>query len=145
MFCRGGAAIRIKDVPDGTSNTILLGEILPEFCRVPALHYLRLGRSNDISQGQTIQPINWPIDPIPLPGPPVMPPIACGPRPRLSERPRRTACGTGTSPGASNPATPGGANFAFADGSVHFLSETIDKQVYQYLGCRHDSQVVTLP
>jgi prepilin-type processing-associated H-X9-DG protein len=33
---------------------------------------------------------------------------------------------------------PGGANFAFADGSVHFLSEDIDHWTYQFLGCRND-------
>jgi len=37
----------------------------------------------------------------------------------------------------------GGANFAFADGSVRFLSQTIDHQTYQYLGCRNDSQVAS--
>ena len=37
---------------------------------------------------------------------------------------------------------PGGAMFAFADGSVHFLSETIDMNTYQYLANRFDGQVL---
>ena len=32
----------------------------------------------------------------------------------------------------------GGANFAFADGSVQFLKQTINMKTYQLLGCRHD-------
>ncbi len=32
MFARGGPTIRHADVTDGTSNTLLLGETLPEFC-----------------------------------------------------------------------------------------------------------------
>jgi len=35
-----------------------------------------------------------------------------------------------------------GVNFAFVDGSVHFISETIDPQTYQYLGCRNDGQAI---
>lgn len=38
-----------------------------------------------------------------------------------------------------------GANFAFVDGSVHFIHESIDHQTYQYLGCRHDGQPVSIP
>ncbi|EAQ77744.1 hypothetical protein DSM3645_25282 [Blastopirellula marina DSM 3645] len=37
---------------------------------------------------------------------------------------------------------PGGAQFTFADGSVQFLSETIDTTMYGYLGNRSDGNVV---
>lgn len=37
---------------------------------------------------------------------------------------------------------PGGAQFGFADGSVHFLSETVDFQTYQNLGSRNDGGVL---
>lgn len=36
----------------------------------------------------------------------------------------------------------GGANFAFGDGSVRFISETISTAVYQQLGNRHDGQLI---
>jgi prepilin-type processing-associated H-X9-DG protein len=36
----------------------------------------------------------------------------------------------------------GGANFAYADGSVHFLSDNISKGIYQKLGNRKDGKVV---
>lgn len=40
---------------------------------------------------------------------------------------------------------PGGANFVFADGSVNFLSETIEFDTYQHLGDKRDGQVVSIP
>ena len=40
---------------------------------------------------------------------------------------------------------PGGAQFCLGDGSVRFLSETIDFQNYNYLGNRWDKQPATLP
>jgi prepilin-type N-terminal cleavage/methylation domain-containing protein/prepilin-type processing-associated H-X9-DG protein len=36
----------------------------------------------------------------------------------------------------------GGAQFAFGDGSVHFLPETIDFEVYNNLGTKDDGQIV---
>ncbi len=36
---------------------------------------------------------------------------------------------------------PGGVNALLGDGSVRFLSETIDHQTYQYLGARADGQI----
>ena len=35
-------------------------------------------------------------------------------------------------------AHPGGIHFAFADGSVHYISEAIDQQTYYQLGARSD-------
>jgi len=35
-----------------------------------------------------------------------------------------------------------GAQFAFVDGSVHYLTQRIDMKVYQLLGCRDDRQPV---
>ena len=37
---------------------------------------------------------------------------------------------------------PGGANFLIGDGSVQFLEEAIDHQMYQYLGAMNDGYVV---
>jgi len=39
---------------------------------------------------------------------------------------------------------PGGANFAFGDGSVRMLSESIDTSTYQQLGDRSDGQLLDL-
>ena len=35
---------------------------------------------------------------------------------------------------------PGGANFVFADGSTHFLNDSIDYVTYQRLGARNDGE-----
>jgi prepilin-type processing-associated H-X9-DG protein len=40
---------------------------------------------------------------------------------------------------------PGGAQFLFGDGSVHFLSETVDMKVYNYLGDKNDKTAVAIP
>jgi prepilin-type processing-associated H-X9-DG protein len=33
-----------------------------------------------------------------------------------------------------------GANFVFADGSGHFISQSIDRRTFNLLGCRNDGQ-----
>ena len=40
---------------------------------------------------------------------------------------------------------PGGSMFVLGDGSVHFLSEAIDHQNYQYLGAKADGEIASLP
>ncbi len=40
---------------------------------------------------------------------------------------------------------PAGAQFAFVDGSVHFIPQTIDTAVYRALGGRNDGVVASLP
>ncbi len=40
---------------------------------------------------------------------------------------------------------PGGANFVMGDASVHFVAETIDFRIYNYLGTREGGEVAQLP
>jgi len=40
---------------------------------------------------------------------------------------------------------PGGVNHLMADASVHFITETVDLQVYHGLGSRNGGEAVMLP
>jgi prepilin-type N-terminal cleavage/methylation domain-containing protein/prepilin-type processing-associated H-X9-DG protein len=147
IMCRGdgaigGPLIRMADVTDGLTNTLMLGEGLVE-----QMEFQRFGNSwgwagyNSVSQGQTIQPINWPID-------------------GRKIGTTWSNCSSSCTALGVNPANciwnwhvtwgfksnhPGGANFCFGDGSVRFLQQNIDMRTYQYLGCRDDGQVFVLP
>jgi type II secretory pathway pseudopilin PulG len=153
MFCRGGARIRMAMVTDGTSNTLLLGETLPEFCEFQRYNSTTgqdpgWAGGNSVAQGQTIQPINWQIDRVPSGAPPPASwsnsCASCTPAVNPSGNTDRCMWNWSVTWGfRSNHSS--GANFARTDGSVHFVSQGIDHQTYQYLGCRNDNQVFNLP
>ncbi len=145
MFSRGGVTIKHNDIIDGTSNTLLLGETLPEFCEFQRYNGGGPGWAggNYIAQGQTIQPINWKIDRM-------VPPrgsfgsCVCDSTTNPSGDKSRCIMNWAVTWGFKSNHT-GGANFALADGSVRFISDSIDHRSYQYLGCRFDGQVVSVP
>jgi prepilin-type N-terminal cleavage/methylation domain-containing protein/prepilin-type processing-associated H-X9-DG protein len=147
MFGRGGGAgggdgprIRLADVTDGASATLLLGETLPEQCE-----FMRWGHPwgwagyNSVNQGQTIQTINYPILPSNADRFIVDCAVGCP-----GGDPRHCIMNWHITWGFKSKHA-GGVNFAFADGSVRFIQQDIDHRLYQYLGCRHDGQAVTLP
>jgi prepilin-type N-terminal cleavage/methylation domain-containing protein/prepilin-type processing-associated H-X9-DG protein len=120
-----GARINLAMVTDGTSNTLMLGETLP------AESAFRDTNNWAISHGSgTIKKINHRTDYLRADG--------------CTAAPDRYYLNHNVAEGFKS-RHPGGANFAFVDGTVHFLSETIDHQTYQYLGCRNDGQAVSLP
>ena len=145
MFVRGGATIKVAHVFDGLSNTLLLGELLPQFSEFQRYTSHGWLGGNNVAQGQTIQPINWPIDEVDG----SIPAYA----PECIAPPHGTFCPSGPTHCMWNwhvtwgfrSRHAGGVNFAFGDGTVRFISQNIDHKTYQYLGCRHDSQGVTLP
>jgi prepilin-type N-terminal cleavage/methylation domain-containing protein/prepilin-type processing-associated H-X9-DG protein len=131
MFARDGAVIKMSNVTDGASNTLLLGETLP----AENLHML-INPWYSVYGTQlasTIIPINYPID-----------------------EKDRSWCGA-DSAGDLHSMTnnnvawgfksrhTGGVNFAIVDGSVRFIMQNIDHRTYQLLGCRDDGQPVSLP
>jgi prepilin-type N-terminal cleavage/methylation domain-containing protein/prepilin-type processing-associated H-X9-DG protein len=142
IFNRAGARIRMANVTDGLSNTLLIGEAIPylnvsyRFSTDDAGWANWDGGSNPAS---TIVPINYPINPDDY---------------GLT---RYQDCATNCRQGNQNciwnwavswsfkSNHPAGTNFVFADGSVRFLQEGIDHKTYQYLGCRNDGQLVTVP
>ncbi len=113
---------------DGTSNTIVFGERLTA-CSDHAHNGWYISNNGDGIMS-TLIPINYdtchPVD-VDIDG------TGC-----------RRQCTWNTEFGFRSK-HPAGAQFAFGDGSVHFLSETIDMWTYQWLGCRKDGQPAGIP
>jgi prepilin-type N-terminal cleavage/methylation domain-containing protein/prepilin-type processing-associated H-X9-DG protein len=146
IFGRQGIKVRFASVTDGLSNTLLIGEFLPGQ-NGEASDDLDLTRSNHRgwyiwdsgnAYGTTVIPINYRSD---IRTPNTQDPSWTGSPAQIAE-----VCGLhhfenwGVSTGfKSNHAA--GANFVFADGSVHFIPASIDTRTYQLLGCRNDGQV----
>jgi prepilin-type N-terminal cleavage/methylation domain-containing protein/prepilin-type processing-associated H-X9-DG protein len=129
MFARHYWAGKIADAKDGTSNVIAMGEIKPQ-CGDHS-YYFPWSHPNTLWYATTA-PINFPT---------------CG-----GEGPGKDDS-TGGSEDCNHFRTwnmsmgfksnhPGGAQFVFCDGSVHFLPQTIDYLTYQRLGDRRDGQPV---
>jgi prepilin-type N-terminal cleavage/methylation domain-containing protein/prepilin-type processing-associated H-X9-DG protein len=144
-FNRYGTPIRLADIKDGLSHTIMVGEGRPQehdhlggeaqgLCATVngQLRGHWACWNGGASHVTTLVPINYRSD-------------------------RRDHC----SPVAANDAElrehsyenwsiswgfksrhPGGADFLFGDGAVHFLSEDIYYDTYQLLGCRKDGRYI---
>jgi prepilin-type N-terminal cleavage/methylation domain-containing protein/prepilin-type processing-associated H-X9-DG protein len=126
LFNRLGAKITLLSITDGTSNTIAVGE------SIPAQHdHLQGGDWWNYNSGAahctTIIPINYQITSTNW----------CSPADRCWNN---WDVSWGFKSNHTN-----GANFLFADGSVHFLQQSIDHGTYQRLGCRNDGVPVSIP
>jgi prepilin-type N-terminal cleavage/methylation domain-containing protein/prepilin-type processing-associated H-X9-DG protein len=130
------SSVRMADITDGTSNTFLFGERFhrdPEFdLRQPIVlpgivPMTQMGTWGFVAAGgvmanvtlHTAAPINYRMPP-------------GGDLSTLNDR----ACAFGSG-------HPGGANFAFADGSAHFLSDSIPLLTLQALSTRAGGEVVS--
>ena len=131
LFNRLGARITLAMIKDGTSNTIALGEHLPRMSdHLPNNNWWHF--NSGVAMVSTVVPINQ----------------RCDYRHYFSGD-----CGTATEPGPRNwnismgfkANHSGGANFAFADGSIRFIPQNIDHRTYQLLGCRNDGIPVSQP
>jgi prepilin-type N-terminal cleavage/methylation domain-containing protein len=112
---------RCSDITDGLSNTIMVGE---------------MQRLNDPSHSQQVSEDGW----------------ALGGVATLFTTAKREYGGKSQIGGLNNNFFEsagsdhvGGANFGMADSSVHFLGDSIDHQIYYYLGARADGQPVQVP
>jgi prepilin-type processing-associated H-X9-DG protein len=117
-----GQTVKLASVTDGTSNTIAAGECLPA-----QRADNNVWEWNSGGYGTTV-PISYPCK------------VSC------------TVAGWGSSNWASRCAYtntgfkskhPGGANFVFVDGSVHFLKQTIAMPTYCALGSRNGGEVLS--
>lgn len=125
MFFRGNGPKGVADCRDGLSNTIFFGEVRRD-CSV----HIRQGwvRSNN-GNGLIATQVPMNVD-------------TC--RDDASNDPCMQSCNWNLEL-AFKSSHPGGVTFLFGDGSVHFLSQSIDHWTYQYLGARADGQPASIP
>jgi prepilin-type N-terminal cleavage/methylation domain-containing protein/prepilin-type processing-associated H-X9-DG protein len=118
---------KLASVTDGTSNTIIVGEVLP----VQTIDS-NFWNENGGTAGVTI-PINWNSNTIPATDP------TCNGNwsgPVLG-------CRFGAASKGFKSMHPAGANFVLADGSVRFLKSSISTATYAALGSRNGGEVVS--
>jgi prepilin-type N-terminal cleavage/methylation domain-containing protein/prepilin-type processing-associated H-X9-DG protein len=116
MFGRSTKSIRLAEVTDGLSNTLMAGETIPKHCTFMGVFSLNFAVSGTSIPLHTMEdasssypnPVNW----------------------------YRT-CGYKSF-------HPSGGNFALGDGSVRFLSRSIDYRLYNYLGTRAGGEQIQL-
>lgn len=131
VFSRYDYAAKMAEVTDGTSTTIAMGEILPK-C---GDHHRGGWFNSNALWTATTGPINYPTCPGEWPG-------FSGFNVPAGAPPGTTGCNGDanwqTSQGFKSK-HPGGAQFLFCDGSVHFIGETVEYRTYQILGSRNDA------
>lgn len=112
---RKGQWLKMRDVIDGTSNVLFVGELSPEWYAWPTW----MGWSSPMSSHRGPNHVH-----------------------RIYNRiGQRTASQHGwTDSLTANSFHPGGSQFLMVDGSIHFISETIDLTMYQQLAHPQDNQ-----
>lgn len=127
LFSRLGCTIKLADITDGTSNTIAVGETLPDCSDHTAGWWLYNGHGN--THASTAVKINdFTTCDRKAPSQILWPSCTAKSNWNISHgfRSRHT----------------GGAHFLFADSTVRFISENINHQTYQGLGGRGDNMTL---
>jgi len=122
-FTRLGTRSRLADITDGLSNTIFFGEVRPKCSEHARNGWATSNNGNGYCT--TLIPINF---------------DSC--RDNAAD-PCHRSCNWTTEVGFKSTHA-GGAQFLLGDGSVHFVSETLDHIIYQALGGKRDGQVALL-
>ena len=122
VFARYAWSAAISEITDGTSNTIMVGEV-----RADCSWDLQSGwAATDRGGGMTIQPINWPTCPLDY---------------QRTNDPCNYPQEWNANMGWKSPHV-GGAHVVLCDGSVRFLTNAMDYVILQTLGDRRDRQPV---
>ena len=114
LICRWPRSIKFSAVRDGLSNTLLVGETIPEHCSFNGAYVNNFSVSSTAIALNLLEEDDGSGDDYD---------IACG----------------------FKSMHPGGAQFVMGDGSVHFISESIDYKLYNELGSRAGGESVSIP
>jgi prepilin-type N-terminal cleavage/methylation domain-containing protein len=123
VFTRLSYHIKLKQITDGVSNTIFMGEIRPACDKHAAEGWAFSHSGNGLNS--TLVPINF---------------DSCD---SVSPTRRCAHWDTWVTELAFKSAHPGGAQFVMGDASVHFLPDSIDPLVYNSLGGKADGRSVS--
>ncbi|TWT48586.1 DUF1559 domain-containing protein [Botrimarina hoheduenensis] len=126
VFTRFAVQTELREITDGLSNTIFFGEVRPGCSSHVRKGWLNSNNANGLVS--TVIPINY---------------DTCREAGTGGGSSCDKSCTWNTALGFKSP-HPGGANFSFGDGSVHFLLDSIDHWTYQYLGDKSDGYSVSL-
>ena len=129
LFNRWGICIPLASISDGTAFTIAVGEILPA-CNDHTDWTWAMNQQGNAHAATTTPVNNF---------------TTCAEMKRYKNFPipQCTAMSNWNISWAFRSRHPAGAQFVFADGSVHFIAETIDYKMYQRLGGRRDGYAVS--
>ncbi len=116
------SAVRIEDIPDGTSSTLMVGENSK-----PSGGFLWSSTCRGCVAASEMGPLTAMQDPINI------------------EYPEESWDNRAWSRRTLWSEHPGGAQAAMADGSVHFLSESTNVAILRLLAKREDGQIVEFP
>jgi prepilin-type processing-associated H-X9-DG protein len=107
----------------------MVGEVLPEKTANSAFYV-----TNGGTAGCTV-PINWDSNTFPAADP------SCNQKWEGANTP--TGCRFSAAAKGFKSRHPGGVNFLFADGSVHFLKNSISRVTYCALGSRNGGEIIS--
>lgn len=119
----------IASVTDGTSNTVIVGEMMPSRAADSNFWFQNGGLA-----GMTV-PLNWNSN--------TVDPSTANCFNNWQQPSAPLGCRFGAAAKGFVSLHPGGANFAFADGSVHFLKASIAMPTYAALGSRAGAEVIS--
>lgn len=122
MFYRDPKSVKFREVTDGLSKTIMLGETLPNQNMHNAAY------SVNMSIGVTNVPLNLMMEEHELP------------RPELSDGENHSINAHERGLGYKSMHL-GGVQFAMGDGSVHLIQETLDFQLYNQMGTKAGGEI----